>query len=261
MLWRHRSLIHQLVMRELRQRYRGSYLGFAWSLLTPLLTLLVYTFVFSVVFRARWSDGGASTSETDVALTLFAGVIPFSVFSEVANRAPTLVVAVPNYVKKVVFPLEVLPVVAVGTAVVQSLLQVLVLLLGVLVVRGTLSANVLYLPLAYVPLILVCLAAAWFLAALGVFVRDVAQGIGLFTHVLFFATPVFYPVSAVPEHLRGLFLANPLTTVLETFRRTLVWGAPPPWKAWCGWTMGLTACVALGYLWFKRSRPAFADVL
>lgn len=261
-LWRHRGLVVHLTGQEVAQRYRGSYLGMIWSFVTPILMLAVYAFVFSIVFQARWGEaagGGAGTSE--FALTLFAGLIAFGVFSEVVNRAPTLVLSMPNYVKKVVFPLEILPVVALGSAVVHSLISVLILLLASLVFLGSVSPAVVLLPLAYLPLVLLTLGLGWFLAALGVYVRDIGQAIVVVTQILFFLSPIFYPVSAVPERLRGFLWANPLSTILGAFRRTLLWSAAPEWGPWAALTLGTAAVALLGYAWFMQTKKGFADVM
>ncbi len=261
-LWHYRDLIQQLTAREVQQRYRGLYLGLLWSLATPLLMLAIYTFVFSVVLKARWggaSDG--STSPGEFALTVFAGLIPFTVFSDVVTAAPTLVLRVPNYVKRVVFPLEVLPVVSLGSALVHSLVSVGILLVGVLLLQGRISPALVFLPLAYAPLILLCLGLGWFLASLGVYVRDVGHGIGIITQVLFFMSPVFYPVSAVPAELRFILYVNPLTTILDDFRRTLLWQEAPAWGSWAAWTAVTAGLSLLGYIWFGKTKRGFADVL
>ena len=260
-LWRRRDLIVRLTGQEVAQRYRGSYLGIVWSFITPVLMLSVYAFVFSIVFQARWGEAGASGRTGEFALTLFAGLIPFGVFAEVVNRAPTLILSMPNYVKKVVFPLEILPVVAVGSAVVQSLISTAILLVASLVFLGSVSPFVLLLPLAYVPLVFLTLGLGWFLASLGVYVRDIGQAIAVATQVLFFLSPIFYPVSAVPEHLRFILYANPMTMILNGFRRTMLWAAPPPWGTWAALTLGTGIIALLGYAWFMQTKKGFADVM
>jgi lipopolysaccharide transport system permease protein len=260
-LWRHRELVIRLTGQEVAQRYRGSYLGIVWSLITPILMLSVYAFVFSVVFEARWGQLGRASPPGEFALTLFAGLIPFTVFSEVVNRAPSIVLAMPNYVKKVVFPLEVLPVVAVGSAVVQSLISIGVLLVGSLLLLRSVSASVFLLPLAYLPLVLLTVGLAWFLASLGVYVRDIGQVIVVVTQVLFFVSPIFYPVSAVPERFRFALNANPLTAILNGFRRTLLWDAPLAWETWAVLSLGTAVLALLGYAWFMQTKRGFADVM
>jgi lipopolysaccharide transport system permease protein len=223
--------------------------------------LIVYAFVFSVVFQARWGEAGGSPRKGEFALTLFAALIPFGVFTEVVNRAPSIVLSSPNYVKKVVFPLEILPVAAVGSALVHSFISSGILLAGSLLLLGYVSPAVVLLPLAYVPLVLLTLGLAWFLASLGVYVRDIGQVIGVVTQVLFFLSPIFYPVSAVPERLRFILYANPLTSILTDFRRTLRWGAAPAWESWAALTLGTALVALLGYAWFMQTKKGFADVM
>jgi lipopolysaccharide transport system permease protein len=260
-LWGHRELIRQLTAREVAQRYRGSYLGLLWSLLTPALLLAMYTFVFSVILKARWDAGRASDSVGGYALTLFAGLIPFNVFAEVVNRAPHLILSVTNYVKKVVFPLEILPIVALGSAVVHSLIGFGILLIAHLIVLGAPPLTALWLPLAYAPLILLSLGLAWFLASLGVYVRDIGQGIGLMVQILLFLSPILYPLSRIPESLRPAFNLNPMATIVEGFRRVLLWGQGLPWAGWGVWTAATAVLALLGYGWFMKTKKGFADVM
>lgn len=259
-LWRHRSLIGQMTRRDVAQRYRGSYLGILWSFITPLLMLGVYTFVFSVVFHASWqSDRQSSLGE--FALTLFAGLSAFNLFSEVINTAPQLVLRVPNYVKKVVFPLEILPVVSVASALVNSLIAIVLVVVGNLILTRTVSSTIWLLPLLYLPLLLFTLGLAWLLASLGVYVRDIGQGIGVVVQILFFATPVMYPISSVPEQVGFWMRINPLAVIVESFRRVLLWGQLPDWGAWGLVCLGSFALAIVGYAWFWQTKKGFADVL
>ena len=258
--YRQRALIGQLIRRELGQRYRGSYLGIIWSFLTPLFMLLIYTFVFSTIFKSRWQTNGPETTTGDFALILFAGLTPFTVFSEVTNRASVLITSVPNYVKKVVFPLEILPIVATGVAVIQSLISFSLLLIAILLVQATISPTLYLLPLAYLPLILLCLGIGWFLASLGVFIRDLSQGIPIVIQILFFLTPIVYPVEMVPVNLRPLLLLNPLTTILDGFRQAMLWGGTLDWYNWSILTGILAVFAGVGYFWFSRTKKGFADV-
>ena len=261
-LWRHRHLMRQITAREITQRYRGSYLGILWSFIIPLLMMAVYTFVFSVVFKARWrSDATTESSMGEFALTLFAGLTAFNVFAEVVNRAPALILGVPNYVKKVVFPLEILPVVATASAVINSFISAGLVVIGSLLLLHKVPATLLLLPLAYLPLIFLTLGMGWFLASLGVYIRDVAQIIGVGVQILFFISPVFYPISAVPAAIRPILQLNPLTPILESFRQVLLWGEPLHWGAWLAWTAGTFAFALFGYAWFASTKKGFADVM
>jgi lipopolysaccharide transport system permease protein len=259
-LWTRRYLIWQFTLREVQYRYRGSYLGVLWSLITPLLMLLVYTFVFSVIFRVRWTDS-ASESFMDFALILFSGLIAFNVFSECITRAPLLIVGTPNYVKKVVFPLEILPVSVLGSAMFHSFVSLGIVLAGLLISSGRLHWTLLYLPLAYLPLIALTLGLSWLLASLGVFIRDIGNFIGIAIQLLFFLTPIIYPISAVPEVVRPIFQLNPLTVIVENFRRVVMWGLSPDWP-WLGGMTLISGLIMLGgYMWFMKIKRAFADVI
>ena len=259
-LYVHRELLHQFVRREILGRYRGSHLGILWSLVNPLMMLGIYTFVFSTIFKARWRLEGEIT-QGEFAVTLFAGLIAYNVFSESVNRAPTLIVSNINYVKKVVFPLQILPVSAFGAALFHGLISVVVLMLGNLVLLGSVSWRVVLLPLAAIPLVELSLGVSWLLASLGVYLRDISYAVAILTQVLIFLTPVFYRIDAVPEGLRPLVHVNPLSEVVESFRRTLVWNQTPDWTAWLGVTLVSGAIFSLGYAWFMKTRSGFADVV
>jgi lipopolysaccharide transport system permease protein len=258
-LWRNRSLIRAMVKREVLGRYRGSILGVLWSFFNPVFMLTVYTFVFSVVFRARWSTD--SDSKTEFALVLFAGLIVFNLFSEAINRAPGLVLSNVNYVKKVVFPLEVLPWISLGSALFHFAVSLSVWLIGYIVLFGAPHLTIIYLPLILLPLILLTLGLSWLLASLGVFLRDVTQLIGITTSVLMFLSPIFYPVSALPEQYQSLIFMNPLTIVIEQVRAVLFWGKAPEFGILAVHFV-ITAIIAwLGFIWFQKTRKGFADVL
>ena len=260
MLLRHRSLILQMARRDIAGRYRGSVMGVFWSLLNPLLMLAVYTFVFSVVFKARWQTG-VDQSHADFALILFAGVIVHTLFSEVAGKAPSLVLANPSYVKRVVFPLEILPVVSLLSALFQAGVSLLVLLVALLLMEGRIPPTAPLVVIVWLPLLLLCLGTGWWLAALGVYIRDIAQAIGVVLTVMLFISPAFFPIDALPESLRPWVHLNPLTLPMVQSREVLIFGTMPDWSAW-GLYTGLTALFAwLGFAWFQGIRRGFADVL
>jgi lipopolysaccharide transport system permease protein len=258
-LWHNRELIAQLTRREVLSRYRGSILGLAWSFFNPLLMLVVYTFVFSVVFKARWGSG--DESKADFAIVLFAGLIIHGLFAECVNRAPGLILANVNYVKKVVFPLEILPWVAAGSALFHSAVSIGVLLAAQLVFQQTLAWTVVFLPFVLVPLLFATMGLAWFLSSIGVYVRDIGQTIGIFTMVLLFLSPIFYSVDALPENYRILLLLNPLTPVIGDARRVLIWGQAPDWAGLTLYSAVSFAVAWLGFWWFQRTRRGFADVV
>jgi len=258
-LWHHRSLIWQMTRRDIAARYQGSVIGLTWSFINPLLMLLVYTFVFSVVFKARW--GVAQESRTDFAIILFAGMIVFGIFAEMINRAPGQIVSNANYVKKVVFPLEILSWVSLGSVLFHSLISLAVLLLAQLVINLTLPWTVALFPLILLPLIFASLGAAWFLAALGVYIRDIGQITTVFTAALIFLSAVFYPISALPEDYQAWLRLNPLVLIITESRKVLILGALPDWYG-----LGLALLTGLviafaGFWWFQKTRKGFADVL
>lgn len=259
-LWRHRELILQMTRREVVGRYRGSVMGLAWSFFNPVLMLVVYTFVFSIVFKARWGMG-SEESQTSFAIILFVGMIVYGLFAEMANRAPTLILSNINYVKKVIFPLEILPVVSLGAALFHSMISLGVLLSAIVLINGNLVWTIIFFPLIVLPLLLATLGVAWFLASLGVFVRDVGQTISIFTTVLMFVSPVFYPINALPEKFQIWLTLNPLTFVIEQSRAVMIFGKQPDWMG-----LGIYASISLlvmwsGYWWFQKTRKGFADVL
>jgi lipopolysaccharide transport system permease protein len=257
-LWRNRQLIVQMTKREVVGRYKGSVMGLAWSFFNPVFMLVVYTFVFSVIFKSRW---GGDESRTLFAVVLFVGMIVLGLFSEVVNRAPSLILSNVNYVKKVVFPIEILPVIAMGAALFHSLISLSVLLAAFVLFNGYLHWTVIFAPLIFLPLVIVTLGLAWALAALGVFLRDVGQTIGIITTVLMFLSPVFYPVNAVPEKFRPFIMANPLTFIIEQAREVLVWGHTPDWIGLGIYTAAATVVASAGYAFFQKTRKGFADVL
>lgn len=255
-----RELLWQFTWREVQTRYRGSYLGIFWALLTPLCMLAAYTFVFNVIFKNTWAENPRNNL-LDYALRLFSGLITFNVFAESVAQAPLLVVRNPNYVKKVVFPLEILPASAIGAAVIHSVVGWFIVIVGVLIADHRVYWTVLYLPLFYVPLVAFTLGVSWFLAALGVFLRDLGQLVVVLVQLLLFLSPVFYSIKAVPEPVRPVFQLNPLSVMIESFRHATVLGLPPDWGV-LGVVTALSLLVMIGgYMWFMKLKWAFADVI
>lgn len=257
---RNRVLINQMAKREVLGRYRGSVIGLGWSFFNPLLMLSVYTFFFSFVFKSRWGnvqDGG----HADFAIILFVGLIIHGLFAECINRAPTLINSNVSYVKKVVFPLEVFPWIAMGSALFHAGISIVVLLVLQLVIAGSLQWTVIFIPLVVFPLILVTLGFAWFLAATGVYVRDISQTTGLITSVMLFVSPVFYPISNLPHKMQLLVMLNPLTLIIEESRKVLLFGEMPNWTALGVYSLVSIVIAWIGFWWFQKTRKGFADVL
>lgn len=259
--WRERRLILQLIQREVVGRYRGSVMGITWSFLHPLLMLAVYTFVFSMVFEARWPGLMGEQSQIRFALLLFVGVIVHGVIGEVLSRAPSLVIGNANYVKKVVFPLEVFSWSIVGSAIFHAVIGLTIMLCAMVLFEQAPALSALWLPVVLLPLCFVALGLAWLLSSLGVFLRDIGQVTGVLSMVLMFLAPVFYPISALPEAYRAWVYLNPVTLPIEQSRTVLFTGDAPealPLLLYYGVAL---AFMIFGYWWFQKTRRGFADVL
>jgi lipopolysaccharide transport system permease protein len=257
-LLRHRSLVFELTKREFTGRYRGSFGGVLWSIAQPLFLLSVYTVAFGVILKARW---GGARDTADYAFMLFAGLIVFNVFSEVSSRATTLVSGSPNFVKKVVFPLELLVIVTVATAFIHALIGLAVWLLGYAIVFGVPKTTSLLVPLVFLAFLPVVLGLGWLLSAIGVIVKDVHQFTSMVTHTLLFLTPIFYSIESAPPLLQNLLMLNPLAFIVEQLRLVLFYGHPPSLQG-----LALYFAVACFFAWaslilFKRLRPSFADLV
>lgn len=259
-LSRNWQLVSQMSKREVLGRYRGSVMGLAWSFFNPVLMLIVYTFLFSIVFKAKW--GVAQTeSHGDFAIILFAGLIVHSLFAECINRAPLLIHSNVSYVKKIVFPLETLPWIAVGSALFHAGISLIVLLTVQFILGGGLAWTVVLFPLILAPLILMIMGFSWFLASTGVYLRDIAQTTGIVTSVLLFVSPVFYPISSVPAQLQYFIFANPLTLIIEQSRKVLIFGELPDWLSLSIYSLVSLLVAWAGFWWFQKTRRGFADVL
>lgn len=259
-LWGHRDLARHLIGREVEARYRGSLLGPLWAMVTPLALMGIYVYVFGLVFRQRWG----STDQGDLGsygLQLFAGMIAFNLFAECSSRAPGLVLAVPNYVKKVVFPLHVLPLGVAGAALVHACIALFVLAIGELLIVHRLPITFPLAIIVLLPLLLASVGTAWFLASLGVYIRDVGQVVTVAIQVLLFATPIFYPREAVPMAMRPWLDLNPLTTAVECLRSVTVVGRVPDLYPFSCLVALSLVCFFAGHAWFMVTRKGFADVI
>lgn len=258
--WRHQSLIRILAWREIVGRYRGSLLGSLWSLLTPLLMLGVFTLVFGVILPARW-PGAEDQGIGMFALRLLAGMVVHALLGEALGRAPTLVTSQPNYVTKVVFPLEALGWVTLLTAQFHTGMALLVLVVLDAMVGTGPSWHLLALPLVVLPYALLLLGMVWLVAALGVYLRDLAQLMGPLVMVAMFLGPVFYPREAMPEALRPWLALNPITIPVEQVRRILFESAWPQWDVMAQYSLAAVAVYLLGLWVFAKLKKGFADVL
>jgi lipopolysaccharide transport system permease protein len=259
-LIKNHQLIYQMTKREVVGRYKGSVMGLAWSFLNPLLMLVIYTFVFSVVFKARWGTNN-SESKTEFALILFIGLIIFNLFSEAINRAPGLILSNVNYVKKVVFPLEILPVINFAVAFFHALISFVVMILVFLLLNGFINWTVIFLPMVVLPFALLILGISWFIASIGVFMRDIGQATGILTTLIMFLCPVFYPITAVPEQFQFWILLNPVSFIVEQARAVVFFGKLPDWSGLALYFVFALIIMLLGFSWFQKTRRGFADVL
>jgi lipopolysaccharide transport system permease protein len=259
-LCQHGPLIRQITQRDLLARYRGSYLGFLGSLVRPILMFAVYAVVFGYVFKSKLGNS-AHESKLDFALALFCGLTLYDFVAECIARAPVLVLANPNFVTRVVFPLEILGVSAVGAALAQLAISTVPLLAGLWLAHGAIPLTALYLPVILLPLVLLCLGIVWFLASLGVFVRDINTVVPVLLNILMFVSAIFYSLSKVPLEFRPLFLLNPLAVAVDQARNAVLWGLAPSWPRYLlmlaiGWGV-----LSGGYAFFMRTKRAFADVM
>ncbi|WP_370690483.1 ABC transporter permease [Nitrosomonas sp.] len=252
-----------MVKREVIGRYRGSFLGILWTFVNPILMLAIYTFVFGVVFKVRLDSQSTELYDDKFAfaLLLFTGLILFNLFSECLSRSPGLVLANVNYVKKVIFPLEILPLVSLGSALFHAGISFLVLFTFMLVIDHSIHWTLIFLPIILLPLLLLILGLSWMLASIGVYVRDIGQFIGLILTMLLFMSPIFYPASALPESVRDYLFLNPLTFVIEQARAVTLYGQLPDWIGLVVYYMLASIVAWAGLMWFMKTRKGFADVL
>lgn len=257
--WHKRMLIKQLVVREVYGRYQGTHLGFLWVIIEPLFMLTVYTIVFRVIFSRHWLSENESTIEFST--ILFSGLLIFNFFRETVNIAPRLVLRNTNYVKKVVFPLEILPVVSVLSGFYHLCVSFIILTVMLVFVNGNLHIETLYIPLIIFPYVLMLFGVSLFLASAGVFFRDIANIIGMVVMATLFLSAIFYPIESVPEKYRVWFYLNPVAFTVEQFRGVMIWGRAPQWQ-WMTFYYPLSMIVSwLGFTWFQKTRNGFADVL
>jgi lipopolysaccharide transport system permease protein len=252
-------LIFDLTRREIAARYTGTMMGLLWAFVHPLILLAVYTVVFGMIFRSKW--GGSEGSSLDFALVLFVGLIAYNLFSECANRATTLIVSNPNYVKKIVFPLEVLPVVMLGSALFHAAISLVAWCVLSFLVHGTLNWTSLLVVLIYIPMCCATLGLSFILSSLGVYFRDIGQFTSLVTASLLFLSPIFYSVEHAPAALQTVLAWNPLTFVIEQSRAVMIYGEWPQWVDLGLNTAGSVLFLFAGSWWFRKTREGFADVL
>jgi lipopolysaccharide transport system permease protein len=260
-LWelpRHLDLVRTMTRREVALRYKGSVLGIAWAVLTPVMLIAIFTFIFAGIFRARF---GASGSGWDYALYLFCGLLPWTAFQEAVQLSSQTVVLRANLVKRVVFPLEILPMAQALASLVNQMFGTLVFLAATVIIRHELHLSVLWLPVLIVPQLLATFGVAWFVSSVGVFLRDVVQGVTLVLMAWMYLTPIIYPESIIPERYRPWVNLNPFAGLIRSYRNIMLEGTPPDWPGLAYFTVFALCCFIFGYWWFAKTRRHFADVI
>jgi len=253
-----RELILSLAKRELLARYKGSVLGLLWPFLTPAVMIVIFTLVFAGIFGARFGSTGSSW---DYAIYLFCGLLPWTMFQETIQQSANTIVTHANLVKRVVFPLETLPTAQALAALAHQMFGTVALIIAALIIRGNLHPTILLFPLLLIPQFLFTLGAAWLIASLGVFLRDITQGIGLLLMAWLYLTPIIYPESIVPERFRTMVNLNPFTPLVRNYRRLFLDGLMPDWKGLAYFSVISVLLFVFGYWWFARTRKNFADLI
>lgn len=259
-LWAKRSLTYQLIRREINQRYKGLYLGVFWSFVNPLFMLAIYTVVFGLILKVRWAQS-QSDSLAEFALTLFCGLLVFNIFSECMNRSAFLILQNRNYVQKIVFPLEILPVSTTITALFHGLISLSVLIVAHAIVGKGLHASILLAPIILLPLFFFVLGVSWVLAGLGVYFRDLQQIVAVASTAVFFLTPIIYSIEVVPVRLQHILMLNPLCSIVTNLRRVVLCGDPINWFGWGAWLAVTVFFMLFCYAVFMRLKKGFADVV
>ncbi len=257
---RHHYLIGQLVRRDVLLKYRGSILGISWSFLYPLLLLYTFTLVFGGVFGGRWGNMGGSVRGLDLALFIYCALTVFTPFSEVMSTAPRLLLANQNFIKKIIFPVEILPLVSLLSASIHAAIHLLLLVLAILA-TGHAHYTILLAPIVLLPAWIFTLGLAWLVTAAGGYIRDLAHGIPVLVQLLMFLLPVFYPIAAAPNFLKIIHAFNPLALAMEDLRRILLIGLQPQWLPWAVMLAISLLIATIGYSFFMRCREELADVI
>jgi lipopolysaccharide transport system permease protein len=259
-LMRQRVALRQFLVRSIKRRYRLSAFGLLWTIIVPLTTLGIYTFVFGVVIESRWSSD-ESTGTYGFSLYLFSGLIVFWVLAEIMTQAPTAVIEHTNLVKRAVFPLEILPPVVVGSAIFHALVNTGVFLAALMVLEGRIPATALFLPIVFLPFVLLLAGLSWILAAVGVYFRDIVHMGGLFMTGALFISPVFYSIDRLSPALQTLVMLNPITFIIIQVRLIVLDGQSPDWTGLAFYFLIAWVIASAGFAFFRHARENFADAL
>ncbi|MGE7950641.1 ABC transporter permease [Lysinibacillus xylanilyticus] len=257
----HRNLIKQLTKRDFELKYKGSFLGGIWSFITPLIMLAVYTFIFSVVFNARWGIE-QSDNKFEFAMIIFSGLIIYNIFNETVSKSTTIILSNVNYVKKVIFPLDILPLTTLLSSLINAFFNIVVLAVGIAIFVPDWNFMWIFISLIYlIPISLFSLGFAYVVASIGVYIRDLAYTVGVLLNILFYVTPIFYPISLVPEFMHPIMNLNPLTYVIEGYRDAVFAGKFPDWGSFLVFTLSGYVFMLLSIWLFRKLKRGFADVI
>ena len=249
-----------MTKRDILSRYKGSVMGMGWSFFTPLLMLAIYTFVFSVVFKAKWGVSGDG-NKASFAVILFSGMVVFNIFAECFNRSVTLITSNANYVNKIVFPLSILPVTVLLSSLFHALVSLVILIIASIILMGQVHLTLLLLPVIWVPYFVALIGMMLILSSIGVYLRDLAQLTGVLTTILMFTSPLFFPRSALPESLQPILMLNPLAFFIEATRDVIIWGKVPGLLTIFLSYMGSFLALFIGYHCFEKLKKGFVDVI
>lgn len=255
----HKSLAFQLAKRDVLGRYRGASFGLLWALMSPFLMLMVYTFAFGTVLKSRWPQ--VESGAAHYSIILFVGILVHGFFAECLTRSPELVVSNSNYVKRVIFPLDILPWPMALSALFHTGMNIIVFIILQLILDGHMAYTIIFLPLVIFPLFILVLGVSWFMAAVGVYFRDVGQITGVLATAMFFLSSAIIPTEVIPKAYRWLFFFNPLTFVINQARNVMLWGKLPNWSGLSLYLMIAITIACLGYAFFEKTKRGFADVL
>lgn len=257
-LLKHHDLLKSLIKREVRTKYRNATLGMSWMIINPLLLLGTYTLVFGFIYGNKWRN---LDTTGDFVLMLFCGLIIYMIFSETMSRSCITIRSQPNLIKKVVFPLEILPLVVVGTCVFTACINLLILVFLTFLIKFNLPATILFAPIVILPFILLMAGFAWIVAGSAVFLPDLDNVVIFLNTLMLFLSPIFYPVSAAPEILQPFFMFNPLAFPIEELRKVLLLGESPYWTGLAIYCVVASILAYLGFWIFQQGREIFSDVV
>jgi lipopolysaccharide transport system permease protein len=257
-IWDHRNLIAMMVRRDSFGKYKGSLLGILWPMINPIGHLILYTFLFCVILKVKLGGDG---STSNFALYLMAGLLPWGAFSEALSRSSVCILEHPNYVKRVIFPLQVLPVITVLSTLVTEAMAFLILVAGVALYSHHVHLTLLFLPLVCVSQLLLTTGICWFLAALGVYIRDIRHMMALALAAWMYATPIVYPATSLPQNFKFLLWLNPMAGIVLDYRRVVLQGLPPDWNHYFSYTLVGVVAFFIGFKFFQKTKKSFADVM